>query len=157
MYAVVLGVLIVARGQVVDLVEKSPAWEQGNLQQDMLVPVLWVGCLMFLGWSLGACVLAVFTWRRHNWARYLLVASAGAALVASTFAFPVGIAHQIACAVTIGALFNSGARAWFAAPTAGPPPPPGPGQPGPGGWPPPVPTPQDTPRDPQGDGKPPVW
>ena len=70
------------------------------------MPVLWVGCLMFLGWSLGACVLALFTWRRHNWARYLLVASAGAALVASTFAFPVGIAHQIACAVTIGALFS---------------------------------------------------
>jgi len=155
LYAVLLVILVVARGQLVDLVKKSPAWEQGNLRQDMLLPVLWVGCLMFLGWALGACVLAAFTWRRHGWARYLLVASAGAALVASTFAFPIGIAHQIACAVTIGALFSSGARGWFAAPAGGPPPPPGP--PNPGGWPPPAPTPQDTPP-PQGpEGRPPVW
>ena len=155
MYAVLLVVLVVARGQIVDLVEKSPAWEQSNLQQDMLLPVLWVGCLMFLGWSLGACVLAFFTWRRHNWARYLLVASAGAALVASTFAFPVGIAHQIACAATIWALFSGGSRAWFAAPTGGPPPPPGP--PSPGAWPPPASNPQDTPPPQRPEGKPPVW
>ena len=147
MYAVLLVVLIVARGQLVDLVKKSPAWEQGNLQQDMLLPVLWVGCLMFLGWALGACVLAVFTWRRHNWARYLLVASAGAALVASTFAFPIGIAHQIACAVTIGALFNGRSRAWFAAPAGGPPPPPGPPAPAAGRPPPPrTPRPRSTRR-----------
>ncbi len=151
MYAVLLVVLILARGDIVDLVKKSPAWEQSNLQPDMLVPVLWVGCLMFLGWSLGACVLAVFTWRRHNWARYLLVASAGAALVASTFAFPVGIAHQVAAAVTIGALFNGRARAWFAAPTGGPPPPPAP--PHPGGGPPRAP--QDA--QPPQEGKPRVW
>ena len=150
MYAALLVVLIVARGDIVDLVKKSPAWEQSNLEPGMLMPVLWVGCLMFLGWSLGACVLAVFTWRRHNWARYLLVASAGAALVASTFAFPIGIAHQIAAAVTIGALFNARARAWFAAPAGGPPPPPGP--PSPGGWPPP---PHDA--TPPQEGKPRVW
>ena len=154
MYAVLLVVLVVARGDIVELVKKSPAWEQSNLQPGVLLPVLWVGCLMFLGWSLGACVLAVFTWRRHNWARYLLVASAGAALVASTLAFPVGIAHQIAAAVTIGALFNGGARAWFSAPAGGPPPPPGP--PSPGGWPPP-PTPQDALPPQHQEGKPRVW
>ena len=154
MYAVLLVALVVARGDVVDLVKKSPAWEQGNLQEDMLLPVLWVGCLMFLGWSLGACVLAVFTWRRQNWARYLLVASAGAALVASTFAFPVGIAHQIAAAATIGTLFSAAARAWFAAPAGGPPPPSPPGA-GPGGWPPPAPQDPSPPEYPEG--KPRVW
>jgi hypothetical protein len=152
MYAAVLVALVVDRGQVVDLVTRSPAWKQGNLQQDMLLPVLWLGCLMFLAWSVGACVLAAFTWRRHNWARYLLVASAGAAMVAATFAIPVGLVHQIAAAVTIGALFSARARAWFAAPTGGPRLPPGP--PGPGGWAPPAS--QDTqPQYPEG--KPPVW
>jgi hypothetical protein len=152
MYAAVLVALVVDRGEVVDLVKRSPAWKQGNLQQDMLLPVLWLGCLMFLAWSVGACVLAAFTWRRHNWARYLLVASAGAAMVAATFAIPVGLVHQIAAAVTIGALFSARARAWFAAPTGGPQLPPGP--PGPGGWTPPAS--QDTqPQYPEG--KPPVW
>ena len=93
---------------------RSPEWQRANLQPDMLVPVLWLGCLMFLGWSLGACVLAWFTWRRHNWARWLLAASAAAALVAALFAFPVGMLHQVAAALTIAGLFAPTSRAWFA-------------------------------------------
>ena len=65
-----------------------PAWSSPrsgsgpSSSRDLILPVLWVGCLMFLAWSVGALVLAWFTWRRHNWARYLLAASAGAALSA---------------------------------------------------------------------------
>ena len=66
------------------------------------MPVLWVGCLMFLGWSAGACLLAWFTWRRHNWARYLLVGSAAAAALAGLFAFPFSLPHLVACGATIG-------------------------------------------------------
>jgi hypothetical protein len=62
-------------------------------------------------------VLALFTWRRHNWARYLLAGSAGAALVAALFAFPVGFLHQLACALTIVGLFSARSREWFSGTT----------------------------------------
>ena len=115
--------------------------------------MLWLGSLLFLGWSVGAIVLAWFTWRRHNWARYLLAASAGAALLAGVFAFPFSLLHLAACAVTIAALFTAPTRAWFAGPTTGqwppqgPPPPPAP----PAAAPPPDQPPPDR------QGKPPVW
>ncbi len=159
MYAAVLAVLALAQDQLVDRVVASPAWEQANLERDVLVPVLWIGGLMFLGWSLSSLVLAWFTWRRHNWARYLLMVSAAVALVAGTFAFPFGALHQVACAVVIGLLLSTPARAWFAlarvgwsGPPMGPPgqsgPPSGPAggaqYPGPQG-------------PPSGGGKPPVW
>jgi hypothetical protein len=170
MYAVVLGALVVAKDQVVDYVVSSPEWDRANLDSDLILPVLWLGCLMFFAWAAGAVVLAWFTWRRHNWARYLLVGSAGAAMVAALFAFPVGLFHQAACAATIAGLFSVRAREWFARPTRGPGPPYGPppgqyGPPPPGNQagPPPQEWPQNGPQDrpqnrPQnGPGKPPVW
>ena len=107
----------------------SPEWQRANLDSDLLVPVLWVGCLMFLGWSLGACVLAWFAWRRHNWARWLLAASAVATVVAAIFAFPVGVLHQPAaaggsrgavarrrsCLVRAGAVGSAGSASWWSA------------------------------------------
>jgi hypothetical protein len=153
LYAAVLVALVVAKDKIVDYVVSTPEWQQANLQSDLILPVLWLGCLMFFAWCAGAMVLAWFTWRRHNWARYLLVSSAGAALVAALFAFPVGLPHQIACALTIAGLFSARARAWFARPISGYGPPPGPpyGSP-PGHYGPPQ---QGPPPDRQG--KPPVW
>ena len=90
----------------------------------MLVPMLWVGVLLFLAWSLGAIVLAWFAWRRHNWARYLLAASAVVTLLVGVVAFPVGIPHQIACALAAGGLFAPRSRAWYAGQQAPAPPPP---------------------------------
>ncbi len=113
MYAGVLVALIVWQDQIVEYVVDSPEWQRSNLQEDILVPVLWLGCLMFLGWSLGACVLAWFTWRRHNWARWLLATSAAAAFIAGLIAFPVGILHQLAALLTIVGLFLSTSRTWF--------------------------------------------
>lgn len=148
LYAVMAVVLLVAQDRIVKLVLDSPAWARSNLRPDLLVPVLWLGCLLFLGWSLAACVLAFFTWRGHGWARWLLVASAAAAFVAAVFALPVGIPNQIACAVTFGGLLTPRARAWFAyreVPGAAPT---GPGGPhGPGG----------TGGPDGGSGRPPVW
>jgi hypothetical protein len=140
-YAAMFVGLLVAQDEMVDFVLNSPEWERANLDSDLLVPVLWLGCLMFLGWSAGALVLAWFTWRRHDWARYLLAVSAGGALVAGLFAFPFGLPHQVACVVTIVGLFNAQARAWFAQPRRryGPPP---------GGY-------SGPPQGPQD--KPPVW
>ncbi len=126
LYAGMLVALVAAQDRMVDYVVQQPAWQRSDLQQDILVPVLWVGCLMFLGWALGACVLAWFTWRRQGWARWMLVASAGATLVAAMFAFPIGLLHQLAAVLTISGLLGAGARAWFSPrPWSPGPPPPG--------------------------------
>src|SRR4051794_7778302 len=160
-YVVMLFVLVVAKDEIVDYVTGLPEWQQSNIQPDLLMPVLWLGSLMFLAWSVGALVLAWFTWRRHNWARYLLAASAGAAFLAGLFAFPVSLLHLLACAVTIAGLFTARARAWFAMPTRGYWPPQGPHQGPPQAQPPappygaPPPPPSAPPPDRQG--KPPVW
>ena len=169
-YAGVLVALIAAQDQIVEFVVDSPEWKQANLPQDLLVPALWLAVLMFLGWALGACVLAWFTWRRHNWARWLLATSAAAAFVVGLLAFPAGILHQLAAALTIVGLFLSTSGAWFEqgtqntwqGPASGPPQDPPPGSP-PG--PPADPTdsqspgsrPPETPRDHSTGGKPPVW
>jgi hypothetical protein len=148
-YLGVMVALVVAKDQMVDYVVKVPEWQRANLDQGVILPVLWVGCLMFLAWSVGACVLAWFTWRRHSWARWLLVASAAATLVAALFAFPVGILHQLAAALTIGGLLGTAPREWFAGRRPpGPPPPTGWAPPQEGQYPPPGPPP---------GGKPPVW
>jgi len=167
-YVALLFVLVVARDDIVDYVTGLPEWQQSNLSSDMLTPVLWLGSLLFLAWSVGAMVLAWFTWRRHNWARYLLVVSAGVSLLASVFAFPVSLLHIVACVATIACLFTARSRAWFAMPTHGywppqgpppgqsyaPPPPPS-SAPPPPGPPPSGPPPSGPPPDQQG--KPPVW
>ncbi len=114
LYAAMLLALIVAQDRIVDLVLDSPGWQRADLDADLLVPVLWVGCLMFLGWSVGACVLAWFAWRRHNWARWMLAASAATTIVAAIFAFPVGVLHQLAAAVAIAGLFSAASRTWYA-------------------------------------------
>ena len=112
-YAGVLVALIAVQDQIVDYVVDSPEWKQANLPQDLLVPALWLAVLMFLVWALGACVLAWFTWRRHNWARWLLATSAAGAFVVGLLAFPAGILHQLAAVLTIVGLFLSTSRAWF--------------------------------------------
>ncbi len=126
LYLVVLFVLVLAQDRMVDLVVKSPEWQRANLDQDVLVPALWVGVLLFLGWALGACLLAWFAWRRHSWARWLLAVSAGATVLLGFFAFPVGVLHQLAAALAIAGLFSGAARAWYARGPWVPGPPPGP-------------------------------
>ena len=89
-YAGVLVALIAVQDQIVEYVVDSPEWKRANLPQDLLVPALWLAVLLFLAWAVGACVLAWFTWRRHNWARWLLATSAAGAFVVGMLAFPAG-------------------------------------------------------------------
>ncbi len=151
LYLGMLLALVFAQDRMVDFVLDSPEWQRSRLDGDVLLPVLWVGCLMFLGWSVGAGLLAWFSWRRHNWARWLLAVSAAATLLAGFLAFPFGVLHQVAAGLTIAGLFSAAARAWYAqdpwssGPPAGAPPLPPPGQSGWQGGPPPP------------GGKPPVW
>ena len=178
-YAGVLVALVVVQDQIVDYVVDSPEWKQANLPQNLLVPALWLAVLMFLVWALGACVLAWFTWRRHNWARWLLAISAAGAFVVALLAFPAGILHQLAAVLTIVGLFLSTSRVWFEkgtpntsqSPPSGPPSGPPQGPP-PGSPPGPPADPTDSqlpegqapgsqepgpPRDHTSGGKPPVW
>jgi hypothetical protein len=158
LYAAMLVVLVAAQDRIVDAVLDSPEWQRTDLDSGVLVPVLWFGCLMFLGWALGACVLAWFTWRRHNWARWLLATSAAVALLAGFVAFPVGILHQVAAVLTITGLFGAGARAWFAdQPWTPGPPPGGPPTLTPPSHTPPSHTPPSHTPPPPSEGKPPVW
>jgi hypothetical protein len=122
LYLAAVVALLVDRQPIVDRVVESPAWHDSGLSDDMLVPMLWVGVLLFLAWSLGSIVLAWFAWRRHNWARYLLAASAVVTLLIGVVAFPVGIPHQIACALAAGGLFAPQSRAWYAGHRASAPP-----------------------------------
>lgn len=91
----------------------DPSFERFAVPRESVVPSLWLLAVLGAGWCLGACVLAGFTWRRHDWARWLLAFSAGFAFLLALAAFPVGMIHQLACALTIGGLFNATTRAWF--------------------------------------------
>ena len=115
----------------------NPSLARAGVTPEALLPILWVGAVLFVGWAVAAMLLAWLTWRRHDWARWLLAISAGAVLVAAAFAFPFGLPLQVGCAATIGLLFAPASRAWFAG-SAGPP------------------HSQDQPRD-RSQGRPPVW
>ena len=128
LYLVILGWLAIDPEGLRTLVADSPEWKRVNMSADVIVPGLWLSTLVVLAWTVGACVLAWFAWRRHDWARWLLAFSAGFALLVAMFAFPVGMLHQLACVLAIGGLFNARARAWF---DQSPPPPPDQGLPGP--------------------------
>jgi hypothetical protein len=122
LYLAALVALVVDRQPIVDRVVTSPTWRDAGLADDMLLPMLWLGVLLFLAWSVGAIVLAWFAWRRHNWARYLLAASAVVTLLVGAVAFPVALPHQIACALAAGGLFAPRSRAWYAGQQAPAPP-----------------------------------
>lgn len=124
LYAGMLVALAAAQDRIVDYITRTPEWQRANLDSGTLLPVLWLGILMFLGWAVGACVLAWFTWRRHNWARWLLVASAGTTVLVALFAFPFGLVHQLAAVAVIVCLVSASAKQWFgsvAGPQGGPP------------------------------------
>lgn len=127
-YLGAMAVLLVSPDTVTDPILESEAWREAGIDRDLLLPVLWVGSLMFLCWAVGAMVLAWFTWRRHEWARWVLVASAACALLAGIVAFPAGVAHQLAAAATMWGLLSAPARDWFSGRRQGPP---GPHQQGP--------------------------
>lgn len=98
----------------VDYLVSQPSWQQFQVPRETVLPAMWVYAVGMVGWSLAACGLAFFTWRRHDWARWLLATSASVAFLVALTAFPIGMLHQLACAFTVGGLFNATSRAWFA-------------------------------------------
>lgn len=144
----VLVFLAVDSDALVKAVRESPEWNPAY-DERLVVPAMAVGGLVLLAWCLATLVLALFAWRRHQWAWALLVASSGIAAVVSMLGFPVGLLNVAAAVVTTVLLLSGPVREWFRSrprqgPPMGPPMPPGP----PMGPPPP----QQPPS-----GKPPVW
>jgi MFS family permease len=126
LYLGIAVVLVVSPGLLEGRVLASSAWQDSGQSDSMLRVLLWVGTLGFLGWALGACVLAWLVLRRQQWAWILLIISSVAAGIASVVAFPVSIAHIIGIGATISLLLSQQVRAWMR-PTAprGPQQPPG--------------------------------
>ena len=126
LYGISLVALLLAPDSVTEALRSSPQWQdavqQAGVSEDLLMPALVVSCLLGGGWALGACLLAWFVRRRHDWARILLIISAGVTFLFALAAFPVGLVIQLAAAVTIGLLFHAETRAWFAQRPTLPPP-----------------------------------
>lgn len=112
-FGAVAVVLLTDATRIVDTVVAQPTWDPKLAPREMVVPALWTGLSIMIIWAIAAIVLAFLTWRRHDWARYLLAISAGIALLLSFLAFPAGLVHGLACAVSLGALFSVPTRAWF--------------------------------------------
>jgi hypothetical protein len=98
----------------VNRVEGMQAWQDAGLSASMIQPVLWAAVVFYVCWAAAACVLAFFAWRRHSWARILLVVSAIAAVVLGVFAIPVSLAHLAASAVAAGLLLGGSSNRWYA-------------------------------------------
>ncbi len=102
---------------------------------DQLMTYVWATCIVLLLWSVAAVVIAVFAYRRANWARILLAVSALGAAVVSLLGIltVVAIGTLIPAVVVVFLLFGRSASAWYGRrpqhPTAPYSPPPGRNQP----------------------------
>ncbi len=140
----VLGFLAVDSDALVKAVRESPEWN-ASYDDRLIVPAMLLGGLTLLAWCLTTLVLVFFSWRRHQWAWALLIASSGLAAVVSMLAFPVGLLNVASAGVVMVLLLSQPVRVWFRTrPRSGPPMPPPPHQP---------------PHQPPGQppGQPPVW
>jgi len=102
-----------------------------DVSVDQLLGFVIVVCALMAVWAVGAAIVAIFAWRRHSWARIMLVISAAGAAIFSLIAILgiVPVATLIPAVATIFLLFTKSANAWYAGrpagqqrPTAPPPP-----------------------------------
>jgi hypothetical protein len=156
MYLVVIVGLAVNRDGIVDLVRDNPSIRDAGLSDSELVGALIAVSAMVVLWCLAACVLAALTWRRHGWARVLLLVSVGVAAVVELVGLPYSVLNLAGCVAAFVLLLRAPVRAWFGSSGAGRPLPPGAEN-----WPPPdVPPPPAHDRAQEAEpptGKPPVW
>ncbi len=89
----------------------APGWD--SAYEDFAVAGAVVVSVIFLVWCLGAAVLAVFAWRRQQWAWILLLVSTGLAALIGLIGIPASLVHLAALATTFGALLSKQSRDWF--------------------------------------------
>lgn len=104
------------RARVVDLLRQQPGYDRFADHEDALVAALWFLDGAFALWTLSAAVLAIFVLRGHDWARVLLLVSAGAAAVVGLLAFPASVFHVVGSGVVLALLLSRSAVAWFRLP-----------------------------------------
>lgn len=111
-YLVLLAYVSIDSDSLVRLVQDSPSWN-ARYDEDLIVPAVVIGSVVFLLWCAAAAVVAVFAWRGHPWAWIVLAISAGAAAVVATMMFPFSLVHLAGIAGALGLLLGRPARAWF--------------------------------------------
>lgn len=104
------------RARVIELLQQQPGYARFADHQDALVAALWFLDGAFTLWTLSAAVLAIFVLRGHDWARVLLIVSAGGAAVVGLLAFPASVFHVVGSAVVLGLLLSRSATSWFRLP-----------------------------------------
>ncbi len=111
---VVIAVLA-ARDELLDAMRAEPGFEQLDIAPGDLVSVLWVVSGLFIFWCASAIVLAVLAYRRVNWARIMLVVSAGLTLLLALMAIgsAVSAVHLLVAGAVIVLLFTGGANQWY--------------------------------------------
>lgn len=96
--------------------EQNPqAVEDLQMQDDQVRLTLLIGMAVLGAWAASAVVLAIFTFRGHDWARILLIISAVAsglfALTGVTVVLP--LVAVVASGVTVHLLLRRDVRDWF--------------------------------------------
>ena len=112
-YVIVMGVLLVSKDRLVELIETDEQFQRLDIATNDLVGALWVVSAVLIVWCLAAMVLAFLAFRRHNWARITLVVSAAMSLLLGLAAFPFSLLHLLAAGAVIVLLFVGDSNRWF--------------------------------------------
>ena len=113
--------LVAAQDQLGPLIDDALGQVQGDatmsqydFNRDDVVAAMWIMVVIALFWAVAAMVLAWFAYRRANWARILLVVSAGFTLLLSLPTFPAGLLQTLGAGAVIILFFTGGANQWYA-------------------------------------------
>ena len=115
LFGVIAFGLLVARDQVVEEIQKSPDYQDINVDVDQAYGVAVALMFGIFVWCVIAIVLAVFVLRRSNVARILLTISAAVTAVLSLLGIAGGIpiVTLIAAIAVLVLLYVGGAGDWF--------------------------------------------
>ncbi len=114
LYVLCLLLLAVAREPILTELRKNPDVQRVDLGGADLVAVVAIASVILLIWSLSALVLAVLTWRGHNWARILLMMSSVVMVLLCVVGLPVSLPLLLAGGVVVTLLMMPQAREYFA-------------------------------------------
>lgn len=118
----IVGVFAAASDEIIDELRSDAVWsdferqlDAAGLTVDDLTTMMLIGGIIILIWCVVAFVVAIFAFRRHNWARIVLVVSAAmsALLCLVTIASGVSAVPLLASIATIVLLFVGGANGWY--------------------------------------------
>jgi hypothetical protein len=105
-------------GQFVTEIQGSPQLQQAGVTPATAPTLLWLVIAFYFCWSLAACVLAWLSWRRHSWARIVLVVSAFGVAALGMVALLAGglfaVPHVVAAVTAAGLLLGGNSNRWYA-------------------------------------------